>query len=54
MVEDIGKAALFLASDEAACFSGQTITVDGGQTVPESAPAIDEIRRANPLFFRTG
>ena len=54
MVEDIGNAALFLASDEAACFSGQTITVDGGQTVPESAPAIDEIRRANPLFFRTG
>ncbi len=54
VVEDIGNAALLFASDEAACFSGQTITVDGGQTVPESAPAIDEIRRANPLFFRTG
>ncbi len=32
---DIANAALFLASDDAAYITGTTITVDGGQTLPE-------------------
>ncbi|MEU9716298.1 3-oxoacyl-ACP reductase FabG [Streptomyces sp. NPDC047976] len=36
---DIAHAALFLASDEAAFITGQTLTVDGGQTLPESLDA---------------
>jgi 3-oxoacyl-[acyl-carrier protein] reductase len=35
-VEDVGHAALFLASDEARFITGQTLIVDGGQTLPES------------------
>ncbi|SLN49505.1 3-oxoacyl-[acyl-carrier-protein] reductase FabG [Roseovarius litorisediminis] len=42
-VEDIGNAALFFASDEAAYITGQQIVVDGGQIIPESLEAIDEI-----------
>jgi 3-oxoacyl-[acyl-carrier protein] reductase len=34
-VADIANAALFLASDEAAFITGQTLVVDGGQTLPE-------------------
>lgn len=34
--EDIGNAVLFLATDEAAYITGQTIVVDGGQVLPES------------------
>jgi 3-oxoacyl-[acyl-carrier protein] reductase len=43
VVEDIGNAALFFASDEAAYITGQHIIVDGGQIIPESLEAIDEI-----------
>ncbi len=39
-VEEIGHAALFLATDEAAYITGQTITVDGGQVLPESPGAV--------------
>jgi len=34
--EDIAYAALYLASDEAKYVTGQTIIVDGGQTLPEA------------------
>jgi 3-oxoacyl-[acyl-carrier protein] reductase len=40
-VEDIGYAALFLATDEAGYITGQTIVVDGGQVLPESLSALD-------------
>ncbi len=42
-VEDIGNTALFFASDEAGYITGQTMIVDGGQILPESLEAIDEI-----------
>jgi 3-oxoacyl-[acyl-carrier protein] reductase len=40
-VEDIGYAALFLATDEAGYITGQTIVVDGGQVLPESTAALE-------------
>ncbi len=40
-VADIANAALFLASEEAAYITGQTITVDGGQILPESLGALE-------------
>jgi 3-oxoacyl-[acyl-carrier protein] reductase len=41
-VAEIGHAALFLATDEAGYITGQTIVVDGGQTLPESIMALEE------------
>ncbi len=38
--QDIGYAACFLASREAAYITGQTIIIDGGQILPESAEAL--------------
>ena len=42
-VADIANAALFFASDEAGYITGQQLIVDGGQILPESLEAIDEI-----------
>lgn len=42
-VADIGNAALFFVSDEAAYITGQQIVVDGGQILPESLEALEEI-----------
>ena len=42
-VEDIGNAALFLATDEAAYITGQAIVVDGGQVLPESLAAMEDV-----------
>jgi 3-oxoacyl-[acyl-carrier protein] reductase len=42
-VEDVAYAALFLASDEAGFISGQTIVVDGGQVLPESQTALEDL-----------
>jgi 3-oxoacyl-[acyl-carrier protein] reductase len=39
-VDDIGYAALFFATDEAAYITGQTIVIDGGQVLPESPEAM--------------
>jgi len=42
-VADIGNAALFFATDEAAYITGQSIVVDGGQVLPESLMALKEM-----------
>jgi 3-oxoacyl-[acyl-carrier protein] reductase len=42
-VADIGSAALFFASDEAAYITGQSLVVDGGQVLPESHLALSEL-----------
>jgi 3-oxoacyl-[acyl-carrier protein] reductase len=42
-VADIGYAALFFATDEAAYITGQTIVVDGGQVLPESPDAVGSL-----------
>jgi 3-oxoacyl-[acyl-carrier protein] reductase len=42
-VDEIGHAALFFATDEAAYITGQSIVVDGGQVLPESPDAMAAI-----------
>lgn len=42
-VADIANTVLFLASDEAGYITGQQITVDGGQVVPESLEAMQAV-----------
>jgi 3-oxoacyl-[acyl-carrier protein] reductase len=41
--KDIGNAALFFASAEAGYITGQTLVVDGGQVLPESPEALQEM-----------
>ena len=43
-VDDIGNAALFFATDEAAYITGQALVVDGGQILPESMEAMRSIQ----------
>ena len=43
-VDDIGYAALFLATDEAGYITGQTIVIDGGQVLPETLEAVLEVK----------
>jgi 3-oxoacyl-[acyl-carrier protein] reductase len=38
--EEVGHAVAFLASEEAGFITGQTLVVDGGQTLPESLQAL--------------
>jgi 3-oxoacyl-[acyl-carrier protein] reductase len=40
-VADIANAALFFASAEAGYITGQTLVIDGGQTIPESLQAME-------------
>ncbi|MCT1689772.1 3-oxoacyl-ACP reductase FabG [Brevibacterium sp. p3-SID960] len=42
-VEDIGNASLFFAADEAAYITGQALIIDGGQILPESMEALQEM-----------
>lgn len=42
-VADIGNAALFFATDEAAYITGQSLVVDGGQILPESPDALADL-----------
>ncbi|ALK10759.1 3-oxoacyl-ACP reductase FabG [Blastochloris viridis] len=42
-VADIANAALFFASDEAAYITGQGLVIDGGQVLPESLMALEEM-----------
>jgi 3-oxoacyl-[acyl-carrier protein] reductase len=39
-VADIANAALFFASEQAGYITGQTLIIDGGQTIPESLEAM--------------
>jgi 3-oxoacyl-[acyl-carrier protein] reductase len=39
-IEEVASAALFLATEEAAYITGQTLVIDGGQTIPESLEAM--------------
>ncbi|MFT4009051.1 MAG: 3-oxoacyl-ACP reductase FabG [Nocardioidaceae bacterium] len=42
-IDDIGNAALFFATDEAAYITGQALVIDGGQILPESMDAMGEM-----------
>lgn len=42
-VEDVGHAALFLATDEASFITGQMLVIDGGQMLPESTDVLTGI-----------
>ena len=42
-VADVANTCLFLATEEAGYLTGQTIVIDGGQVLPESAMALREV-----------
>ncbi|MFG1432140.1 3-oxoacyl-ACP reductase FabG [Xanthobacter sp. V2C-8] len=41
--DDIANGALFFASEEAGFITGQTLVIDGGQVLPESLMALEEM-----------
>ncbi len=45
-VADIANAALFFASEEAGYVTGQGLVIDGGQVLPESIGALEEMDKA--------
>ena len=45
-VADIANAALFFASEEAGYITGQSMVIDGGQVLPESLMALQEMGEA--------
>ncbi|MBS7539041.1 3-oxoacyl-ACP reductase FabG [Ancylobacter lacus] len=45
-VADIANAALFFASEEAGYITGQGMVIDGGQVLPESIGALEEMDKA--------
>ena len=51
-VGDIANAVLFFASDEAAYITGQTLIIDGGQVLPESLMALEEMNATQMLPSR--
>ncbi len=53
-VDEIGHAALFLATEEAVYITGQTIVIDGGQVLPESPEAVRLAHDAGPQEQATG
>jgi 3-oxoacyl-[acyl-carrier protein] reductase len=53
-VDEIGYAALFLATAEAAYITGQTIVIDGGQVLPESPEAVRLAHDAAAQKLATG
>ena len=52
-VGDIANAVLFFASDEAAYITGQTLIIDGGQVLPESLMALEEMNAIEMLPSRS-
>ncbi|MGB5092395.1 MAG: 3-oxoacyl-ACP reductase FabG [Parvibaculum sp.] len=42
-VDDIANAALFFASEEACFITGQSLVIDGGQVLPESPAALEDL-----------
>lgn len=46
VVADIANAALYFATDEASYVTGQTLVIDGGQVLPESPMAMEEMDKA--------
>ena len=46
--DDVAMAMLYLASEAARWITGQTLVVDGGMTLPESAHAMEQLRSPDP------
>lgn len=42
-VDDIANAALFFSSEEASFITGQQLVIDGGQVLPESPAALEDL-----------